>query len=171
MPVRSIRASTGTSGSSTSRSRLVPPASSSGVTWAARTRPVAAARAVGAQLFINDHWELALEEGAYGVHLGQQDLPAADLPRLASAGLLDGPPTGQALLEQIKAKMLAPPEAQKALEAALLAEEKRDRNGTMLAVSAGGGALETVSSGDGGSEARPLYTLGPIAGSGTRAAR
>lgn len=59
--------------------------------------------------------------------------------------------------------------AQKALEAALLAEEKRDRNGTILAVSGGGGAPETVSSGDGGSEARPLYSLGPIAGSGTRA--
>jgi len=59
--------------------------------------------------------------------------------------------------------------AQKALEAALLAEEKRDRNGTMLAVSGGGGAPETVSSGDGGSEARPLYTLGPAASSGTRA--
>lgn len=37
--------------------------------------------------------------------------------RLASAGMLDGPPTGQALLEEIKAKMLAPPEAQKSLEA------------------------------------------------------
>jgi len=59
--------------------------------------------------------------------------------------------------------------AQKALESALLAEEKRDRNGTMLAVSDGGGALEAAPSGDGGSEARPLYTLGPAAGSGTRA--
>ena len=37
-------------------------------------RSVRLARAVGAQLFINDHWALALEEGAYGVHLGQEDL-------------------------------------------------------------------------------------------------
>jgi hydroxymethylpyrimidine kinase/phosphomethylpyrimidine kinase/thiamine-phosphate diphosphorylase len=27
-----------------------------------------------AQLFINDHWRLALEYGAFGVHLGQEDL-------------------------------------------------------------------------------------------------
>lgn len=45
------------------------------------------AAAAGAQLFINDHWQLALEEGAYGVHLGQEDLMQADLPRLAAAGL------------------------------------------------------------------------------------
>lgn len=37
--------------------------------------------------------------------------------RLASAGVLEGPPTGQALIEQMKAKMLAAPEAQKAIEA------------------------------------------------------
>jgi hydroxymethylpyrimidine kinase/phosphomethylpyrimidine kinase/thiamine-phosphate diphosphorylase len=48
---------------------------------------VAAARAAGAQLFINDHWELAIAEGAYGVHLGQEDLPLADLPAIAKAGL------------------------------------------------------------------------------------
>jgi thiamine-phosphate diphosphorylase len=35
---------------------------------------VAAGRGVaGAQVFINDHWQLALAEGAYGVHLGQED--------------------------------------------------------------------------------------------------
>ena len=48
---------------------------------------VAAAKALGAQLFINDHWQLALEENAYGVHLGQEDLAIADLSRLASAGM------------------------------------------------------------------------------------
>jgi hydroxymethylpyrimidine kinase/phosphomethylpyrimidine kinase/thiamine-phosphate diphosphorylase len=42
-------------------------------------RSVQAARAVSAQLFINDHWSLAIEHGAYGVHLGQTDLPSADL--------------------------------------------------------------------------------------------
>jgi thiamine monophosphate synthase len=36
-------------------------------------RSVQAARAVGAQLYINDHWQLAIEEGAFGVHLGQED--------------------------------------------------------------------------------------------------
>lgn len=48
---------------------------------------VAAARAAGAQLFINDHWRVAIEEGAYGVHLGQEDLAAADLDAIAAAGL------------------------------------------------------------------------------------
>jgi len=48
---------------------------------------VAAARAAGAQLFINDHWQAAIEEGAYGVHLGQEDLAAADLAAIARAGL------------------------------------------------------------------------------------
>jgi hydroxymethylpyrimidine kinase/phosphomethylpyrimidine kinase/thiamine-phosphate diphosphorylase len=39
---------------------------------------VRACQAVGAQLFVNDHWSLALEEGAYGVHLGQEDLETLD---------------------------------------------------------------------------------------------
>jgi len=37
---------------------------------------IAAARAVGAQCFINDHWALAAELGADAVHLGQEDLMA-----------------------------------------------------------------------------------------------
>lgn len=41
----------------------------------------------GAQLFINDHWALALRCGAYGVHLGQEDLDTVDLGALRSAGL------------------------------------------------------------------------------------
>ena len=41
----------------------------------------------GAQVFINDHWQLALDAGAYGVHLGQEDLDTADLAALRSAGL------------------------------------------------------------------------------------
>ena len=45
------------------------------------------AKAVNAQLFINDHWQLAIEEGAYGVHLGQEDLHVADLQAIAQAGL------------------------------------------------------------------------------------
>jgi hydroxymethylpyrimidine kinase/phosphomethylpyrimidine kinase/thiamine-phosphate diphosphorylase len=45
------------------------------------------ATAAKAQLFINDHWQLAIEEGAYGVHLGQEDLHVADLQAIAKAGL------------------------------------------------------------------------------------
>ena len=50
-------------------------------------RAVEAGRRAGARVFINDAWELALKYGAYGVHLGQDDLPSADLPGLARAGL------------------------------------------------------------------------------------
>ena len=52
---------------------------------------IKAGRAVpGAQVFINDHWQLALEGGAYGVHLGQEDLTraeGADVDALRRAGL------------------------------------------------------------------------------------
>ena len=48
------------------------------------------AKAAKAQLFINDHWQLAIEEGAYGVHLGQEDLHVADLQAIAQAGLCLG---------------------------------------------------------------------------------
>ena len=41
----------------------------------------------GAQVFINDHWQLALAASAYGVHLGQEDLDTADIDALRSAGL------------------------------------------------------------------------------------
>ncbi len=50
-------------------------------------RSIKAATAAGAQLFINDHWQLAIEEGAYGVHLGQEDLHIADLAAIKQAGL------------------------------------------------------------------------------------
>lgn len=50
-------------------------------------RSVQAARSAGAELFINDHWALAIEHGAYGVHLGQEDLATADLDALRAAGL------------------------------------------------------------------------------------
>jgi len=50
-------------------------------------RSVQAARAVGAQLYINDHWQLAIEEGAFGVHLGQEDLSTANVQAIARARL------------------------------------------------------------------------------------
>jgi len=40
-----------------------------------------------AQLFINDHWRIALDLGAYGVHLGQEDLTEANCEALLKAGL------------------------------------------------------------------------------------
>jgi thiamine-phosphate pyrophosphorylase len=50
-------------------------------------RSVAAGREHGAQVFINDHWQAAIDAGAYGVHLGQEDVHTADLHALAAAGL------------------------------------------------------------------------------------
>ncbi len=50
-------------------------------------RGIAVARRHGARLFINDHWRLAIEEGAYGVHLGQEDLALADIDAIRHAGL------------------------------------------------------------------------------------
>ena len=50
-------------------------------------RSVAVGRAHDAQVFINDHWRVALEAGAYGVHLGQEDVHTADLCALASAAI------------------------------------------------------------------------------------
>ena len=41
----------------------------------------------GAQIFINDHWRQAVRSGAYGVHLGQEDLDSADLDALRRAGI------------------------------------------------------------------------------------
>ena len=38
-------------------------------------------------LFINDYWEQAIDEGAYGVHLGQEDMAIADLDKIRAAGL------------------------------------------------------------------------------------
>ncbi len=41
----------------------------------------------GSQVFINDHWQKALASGAYGVHLGQEDLDTADIEALRKAGI------------------------------------------------------------------------------------
>ncbi|WP_160154143.1 thiamine phosphate synthase [Microbulbifer sp. ALW1] len=48
---------------------------------------VAIGRRYDLRLFINDHWQLAIECGAYGVHLGQEDLQTADLKAIQQAGL------------------------------------------------------------------------------------
>lgn len=48
---------------------------------------VTLAEKYAARLFINDYWQLAIEAGAYGVHLGQEDLDSTDLTAIADAGL------------------------------------------------------------------------------------
>ncbi|TDP61877.1 bifunctional hydroxymethylpyrimidine kinase/phosphomethylpyrimidine kinase [Roseateles toxinivorans] len=70
-------------------------------------RSIAAAREADAQLFINDHWALALELGACGVHLGQEDLAMADLQAIADAGLRLGIST-HSLWEVARARALNP---------------------------------------------------------------
>jgi thiamine-phosphate pyrophosphorylase len=53
-------------------------------------RAVALCRSHAAVLVVNDHWEIALEEGCDWVHLGQEDLDSADLAALRRGGLRVG---------------------------------------------------------------------------------
>ncbi|MBC8048627.1 MAG: thiamine phosphate synthase [Chitinophagales bacterium] len=48
---------------------------------------LAACAAHGCQLIVNDYWEAAIALGVDYVHLGQEDLAAADLPAIKRAGL------------------------------------------------------------------------------------
>jgi thiamine-phosphate pyrophosphorylase len=48
---------------------------------------VAAVQGTQSLLFINDHWQAAIDAGAYGVHLGQEDVGSADLAAIRKAGL------------------------------------------------------------------------------------
>lgn len=48
---------------------------------------VKAVRGTDALLFINDHWQAAIDAGAYGVHLGQEDMDVANLGAIRAAGL------------------------------------------------------------------------------------
>ncbi|WP_206950919.1 thiamine phosphate synthase [Trinickia acidisoli] len=50
-------------------------------------RAVACGRRHQARVFINDHWREAAQAGAYGVHLGQEDLETADLAAIAASGM------------------------------------------------------------------------------------
>jgi hydroxymethylpyrimidine kinase / phosphomethylpyrimidine kinase / thiamine-phosphate diphosphorylase len=73
-------------------------------------RTVLACRAAGAELFINDHWRLAAEFGAGGVHLGQEDLLSlgdAGRAALAGSGLNLGV-SSHSLWELCRARSLAP---------------------------------------------------------------
>ncbi|WP_299814215.1 thiamine phosphate synthase [uncultured Roseibium sp.] len=57
-------------------------------------REIAASKAVcddhGCRLIVNDHWQLAIEEGCDFVHLGQEDLADADVRAIRKAGLCLG---------------------------------------------------------------------------------
>jgi thiamine-phosphate pyrophosphorylase len=68
---------------------------------------VKAVEGTGALLFINDHWQLAIEAGAYGVHLGQEDLDSADLLVIRKAGLRLGLST-HGYAEMMRADALSP---------------------------------------------------------------
>jgi thiamine-phosphate pyrophosphorylase len=48
---------------------------------------LAICRAHGCDLIVNDHWQAAIDAGASLVHLGQEDLAAADLSAIRRAGL------------------------------------------------------------------------------------
>lgn len=48
---------------------------------------LALCRAHGATLVVNDHWQIAIDEGADWLHLGQEDLDGADLSAIRRAGL------------------------------------------------------------------------------------
>ena len=64
----------------------------------------------GAELFVNDHWQLAAELGAPGVHLGQEDLLAlgdAGRAALQATGLALGV-SSHSLWELCRARALAP---------------------------------------------------------------
>ncbi|NHB93875.1 thiamine phosphate synthase [Photorhabdus cinerea] len=64
-------------------------------------------RQYNARLFINDYWRLAIKHGAYGVHLGQEDLVIADLNAIQAAGLRLGISTHDEQ-ELARAKSLRP---------------------------------------------------------------
>lgn len=71
---------------------------------------VAAVEGTGALLFINDHWREAIAAGAYGVHVGQEDLDALagdDLQAIHAAGLRLGVST-HGYAEMVRAHAVQP---------------------------------------------------------------
>ncbi|HEH9399603.1 TPA: thiamine phosphate synthase [Aeromonas sobria] len=68
---------------------------------------VALGRRYGARLFINDYWQQAIEAGAWGVHLGQEDMETADLAAIQAAGQRLGIST-HGYFELMRARELAP---------------------------------------------------------------
>ncbi|MCD2511685.1 thiamine phosphate synthase [Comamonas endophytica] len=71
---------------------------------------VAAVQGTPALLFINDHWQAAIDAGAYGVHVGQEDLDgmrAEDLEKIRAAGLRLGVST-HGYAEMLRAQAVRP---------------------------------------------------------------
>ena len=71
---------------------------------------VAAVKGTGARLFINDHWQAAIDAGAYGIHVGQEDLDAlegADLNAIRASGLRLGVST-HGYAEMVRAHAVQP---------------------------------------------------------------
>lgn len=71
---------------------------------------VAAVQGTGALLFINDHWRQAIAAGAYGVHLGQEDLDALtaqEVQELRASGLRLGVST-HGYAEMVRADAVSP---------------------------------------------------------------
>lgn len=71
---------------------------------------VEAVQGTAALLFINDHWREAIQAGAYGVHLGQEDLDAlspADLATLRASGVRLGVST-HGYAEMVRADAVGP---------------------------------------------------------------
>jgi thiamine-phosphate pyrophosphorylase len=68
---------------------------------------VQAVQGTNALLFINDHWQAAIEEGAYGVHLGQEDMEVTPLDEIRTAGLRLGLST-HGYAEMLRADQVSP---------------------------------------------------------------
>jgi thiamine-phosphate pyrophosphorylase len=68
---------------------------------------VDAVRGTSALLFINDHWREAIAAGAYGVHLGQEDMEIADFAAIKAAGLRLGL-SSHGYAEMVRADRLSP---------------------------------------------------------------
>jgi thiamine-phosphate pyrophosphorylase len=71
---------------------------------------VKAVQGTGALLFINDHWRVSIATGAYGIHLGQEDLDALspdELAQLRASGLRLGVST-HGYAEMLRADKVSP---------------------------------------------------------------
>lgn len=68
---------------------------------------VQAVRGTSSLLFINDHWREAIAAGAYGVHLGQEDMEIADFAAIRAAGLRLGL-SSHGYAEMLRADALSP---------------------------------------------------------------
>jgi thiamine-phosphate pyrophosphorylase len=68
---------------------------------------VQAVQGTSALLFINDHWQIAIDEGAYGVHLGQEDMDDAPIENIRAAGLRLGLST-HGYAEMLRADAVSP---------------------------------------------------------------